>query len=101
MVHRAAGNYRFREFAKIGFPCQFFLIGAVIIIFALEDTVGVAVAIFFVALAVVIGGAHMLLKWCSKVIACDVLPLRTPSASRLPSSLSPSPSSSAARQFEG
>lgn len=54
----AAGNYRFLEFARIGFPCQLWLIGAVIIIFALEDTIGVAVAIFFVALAVVLGGEN-------------------------------------------
>lgn len=54
---RAAGNYRFLEFAKIGFPLQIWLIGVVIIIFALEDTIGVAIAIFFVLAAVVIGGA--------------------------------------------
>ena len=56
----AAGNYRFLEFAKIGFPLQIWLIGAVIIIFALEDTIGVAIAIFFILAAVVIGGTTLL-----------------------------------------
>ena len=56
---RAAGNYRFLEFARIGFPLQIWLIGVVIIIFALEDSIGIAIAIFFVLAAIVIGGAFL------------------------------------------
>lgn len=55
----AAGNYKFREFALIGFPCQLWLIGTVIIIFALEDTIGIAIAIFAACLAVMLGGVKL------------------------------------------
>lgn len=52
----AAGGYRFLEFAKIGFPCQLFMIVAVLFIFLLEEHMGLAVGISFAMMAAMLAG---------------------------------------------
>lgn len=51
-----AGNYKFMEFAKIGLPCQLFMIVAVLYIFLLEDHIWVAMGFAFAAMALVMAG---------------------------------------------